>query len=149
MSNLDAVAQCPLIMSWTPEQHSSIFSTLTLKSSFIAACNDIRTFFSWASNLHCIFLHSHTIQRLNALASRRPHSIFWKHQFQSWNTYTFCSFKSLKHLISLFSCNIWCGRKKSQHCVVSSKARNLVQSKYTNVIKISDCLRFILILFIY
>jgi len=45
LSNLDAVAQCPLIMSSTAEQHSSIFSTLTLKSSFIAACNDIRTFF--------------------------------------------------------------------------------------------------------
>jgi len=45
LSNLDAVAQCHLIMSWTAEQHSSIFSTLTLKISFIAACNDIRTFF--------------------------------------------------------------------------------------------------------
>jgi len=45
LSNLDAVAQCPLIMSSTAEQHNSIFSTLTLKSSFIAACNDIRTFF--------------------------------------------------------------------------------------------------------
>lgn len=45
MSNLDAVAQCHLIMSWAAEQHSSIFSTLTLKSSFIAACNDIRIFF--------------------------------------------------------------------------------------------------------
>jgi len=76
-------------MSLTAEQHSSIFSTLTLKSSFIAACNDIN-FFSWASNLHCVFLHSHTIQRLNAFAStRRPHSIFWKHQYQSWNTYIF------------------------------------------------------------
>jgi len=51
--------------------------------------------------------------RLNALFSRRPHSIFWKHQFQSWNTYIFCSFKSRKHRISLFLCNIWCGRKKS------------------------------------
>jgi len=60
LSNLDAVAQCPLIMFSTAEQHSYIFLTLTLNSSFIAACNDIRTFF-WASNLHCIFLHSHTI----------------------------------------------------------------------------------------
>jgi len=88
LSNLDAVAQCPFIMSSTAEQHSYIFLTLTLKSSFIAACNDMN-FFSWASNLHCIFLHSYTIQRLNALVSRRPHSIFWKHQFQSWNTYIF------------------------------------------------------------
>ena len=128
MINLDAVAQCPLFMSSTAEQHSSIFSTLTLKSSFIAACNDIRTFFSWASNLHCVFLHSHTIQRLNALASRRPHSIFWKHQFKAEILISFCSFKSRKHHISLFSCNIWCARKKSQHCVVSSKARNLVQA---------------------
>jgi len=46
LSNLDAVAQCPLIMSSTAEQHNSISSTLTtLKSSFIAACNDIRSFF--------------------------------------------------------------------------------------------------------
>jgi len=60
LSNLDAVAQCPLIMSSTAEQHSSIFSTLTLKSSFIAACNDMN-FFPWASTFHCIFLHSHTI----------------------------------------------------------------------------------------
>jgi len=60
LSNLDAVAQCPLIMSSTAEQHSSFFSTLTLNSSFIAACNDMN-FFSWASNLHCIFQHSHTI----------------------------------------------------------------------------------------
>jgi len=34
-------------------------------------------------------MHSHTIKRLNALASRWPHSIFWKHQYQSWNTYIF------------------------------------------------------------
>jgi len=60
LSNLDAVAQCPFIMSSTAEQHSYIFLTLTLNSSFIAACNDMN-FFSWASNLHCIFLHSHTI----------------------------------------------------------------------------------------
>jgi len=45
LSNLDAVAQCPFIMSSTAEQHSYIFLTLTLKSSFIAACNDIRPFF--------------------------------------------------------------------------------------------------------
>jgi len=33
-------------MSLTAEQqHSYIFLTLSLKSSFIAACNDIRTFF--------------------------------------------------------------------------------------------------------
>jgi len=46
LSNLDAVAQCPFIMSSTAEQqHSYIFLTLSLNSSFIAACNDIRTFF--------------------------------------------------------------------------------------------------------
>ena len=32
-------------MFWNAEQHSSLFSTITLKISFIAACNDIRTFF--------------------------------------------------------------------------------------------------------
>jgi len=87
LSNL-AVAQCPFIMSLTAEQHRYIFLTLSLNSSFIAACNDI-SFFSWASNLHCIFLYFHTIKQLNSLVSRRPHSIFWKHQFQSWNTYIF------------------------------------------------------------
>ena len=45
MSNLDAVGLCPFILSSTAEQHSYIFLTLTLKSSFIDACNDIRTFF--------------------------------------------------------------------------------------------------------
>jgi len=45
LSNLDTVAQCPLIMSSTAEQHSYIFSTLTLNSSFIAACNDMNFFF--------------------------------------------------------------------------------------------------------
>jgi len=46
LSNLDAVAQCPFIMSSTAEQHSYIFLTLILNSSFIAACNDMN-FFSW------------------------------------------------------------------------------------------------------
>jgi len=46
LSNLDAVAQCPLIMSLTAEQqHSYIFLTFSLNSSFIAACNDM-SFFS-------------------------------------------------------------------------------------------------------
>jgi len=45
LSNLDAVAQCPLLMSLTAEQqHSSIFLTLSLNSSFIAACNDMNFF---------------------------------------------------------------------------------------------------------
>jgi hypothetical protein len=109
----------------------------------------IWNFFSEASNLHCIFLYSHTIQRLNALASRRPHSFFGSINFKAEILISFFLFKSLKHLISLFLSNIWYGRKKSQHCVVSSKVRNLVQSNYTNVIKISDCLWVILILFIY
>ena len=148
MSNLDAVAQCPLIMSWNAEQHSSIFSTLTLKSSFIAACNDMN-FLSWVSNLHCIFLHSHTIT--GSMLYSQDDLIQFSEiiNFKAEIFISFCLFKSWKHCISLFSCNIWCGRKKSQRCVVSSKARKLVQSNYTNVIKISDCLRVILILFIY
>jgi len=39
-----AVAQCHLIMSLTAEQHRYIFLTLSLKSSFIAACNDMNFF---------------------------------------------------------------------------------------------------------
>jgi len=44
LSNLDAVPQCPLIMSSTAEQHSYIFLKLILNSSFIAACNDMNFF---------------------------------------------------------------------------------------------------------
>ena len=148
MSNLDAVVQCPFIMSSTAEQHSYTFLTLTLKSSFIAACNDMN-FFSWASNLYWIFLHSYTIQRLNSLVSRRPHSIFWKHQFKTEILISFCSFKSWQHCISLFSCNIWCGRKKVPTLCRFKQSEKSCTSNYTNAIKISDCLRVILILFIY
>ena len=114
-------------MSSTAEQHIYIFLTLILNSSFIAACNDMN-FFAWALNLHCIFLYSNTIQRLNTLASRRPHSFFGSINFKAEILISFFLFKSLKHLISLFLSNIWCGRKKSKHCVVSSKARNLVKA---------------------
>ena len=127
MSNL-AVAQCHLIMSWTAEQHSSIFSTLTLKSSFIAACNDIRTFFL-EHQIYTVFFCTLTQFNGSMLLPQDDLVQFSESiNFKAEILISFCSFKYRKHRISLFSCNIWCGRKKSKHCVVSSKARNLVQA---------------------
>ena len=117
-----------LIMSSTAEQHSSISSTLTLKSSFIAACNDIRTFFLEHQNYTVIFC---TLTQLPA-------------QCFSLKTTSFNflkeSISKLKYLYLLARLNpentvylcfhvIYDVVVKSPNTVfVSSKARNLVQT---------------------
>ena len=135
-------------MSSTAEQHSSIFSTLTLKNSFIAACNDIRTFFL-EHQIYTVFFC--TLTQLSD-------------QFFSLKTTSFnfleASIPKLKYLYLFAPLNpentvylcfhvIYDVVVKVPTLCRFEQSEKSCSSNYTNVIKISDCLRAILILFIY
>ena len=148
MSNLDAAGQCPFIMSSTAEQHSYIFLTLTLKSSFIAACNDMN-FFSWASNLHCIFLYSYNNSTAQCFSLKTTSFNFLEASISKLKYLYLFARLNPENTVYLCFHVIYDVAVKSLNTVSFQAKREILYKQLTNAIKISDCLRVILILFIY